>query len=41
LKEIKKRVVTLTGDLESMEENDRSVQNLFGKNLRKNTAFGV
>jgi hypothetical protein len=31
----------LTGDLESLEENDNPVQNLLVKNLRKNISFGL
>jgi hypothetical protein len=35
LKEIKKRVVTLKGDLESVEENDRSVQDSVRKEVKE------
>jgi len=35
LKEIKKRLVTLTGDLESIEENDRSVQESVWKEVKE------
>jgi hypothetical protein len=35
LKEIKKRVVTFTGDLESMEENDRCVQGYVRKEVKE------
>lgn len=35
MKEIKIRVVTFTGDLESMEENDRSVQEYVWKEVKE------
>lgn len=41
LKEIKKKVATFTGDLEIMEENDRSFQEYVRKEVKKYISIGV